>query len=258
MDIKNICQNLYATLNLERKMVGIKFIFTKEHFEKLDIPKLNSKVNYCYMVKMASNGREFKANEENFNCLASARALGIISSNNYVDSGQHYGKHGLYDSLATAKKVQKDITFINHSIYGIEIRPLENFIKEPDVVIIITNPYNVMRIVQAYTYKYGVHKNITLGGNQGICSECTAVPYENNDLNISTLCSGTRFFCKWDECDMGVGFPFNKLKDIENGILKTLNPTEQNYKKKKIELKCKNIENNIDIKYNENYFVNYK
>lgn len=51
-----------------------------------------------------------------------------------------------------------------------------------------------MRIVQAYTYKYGVHKNITLGGNQGICSECTAVPYENNDLNISTLCSGTRFF----------------------------------------------------------------
>lgn len=57
---------------------------------------------------------------------------------------------------------------------------------------------------------------------------------------------------------MGVGFPFNKLKDIENGILKTLNPTEQNYKKKKIELKCKNIENNIDIKYNENYFVNYK
>lgn len=174
-------------------MVGIKFIFTKEHFEKLDIPKLNSKVNYCYMVKMASNGREFKANEENFNCLASARALGIISSNNYVDSGQHYGKHGLYDSLATAKKVQKDITFINHLIYGIEIRPLENFIKEPDVVVIITNPYNVMRIVQAYTYKYGVHKNITLGGNQGICSECTAVPYENNDLNISTLCSGTRF-----------------------------------------------------------------
>lgn len=57
---------------------------------------------------------------------------------------------------------------------------------------------------------------------------------------------------------MGVGFPFNKFKDIENGILKTLNPTEQNYKKKEIESKCKNIESNIDIKYNENYFVNYK
>ncbi len=57
---------------------------------------------------------------------------------------------------------------------------------------------------------------------------------------------------------MGVGFPFNKLSDIEQGILKTLNPTEPNHKKKEIELKFKNIENNIDVKYNENYFVNYK
>lgn len=36
---------------------------------------------------------------------------------------------------------------------------------------------------------------------------------------------------------MGVGFPFNKLKDIENGILKTLNPTEPNHKKKRDRIK---------------------
>lgn len=256
MKSKNIFNIFHAALDLNRKVVGVKFIFNENKFNEIDIDMLKSKVTYCYMIKLATMGKEFKASKENFKCLASARALGIISSGNYVNSGQHYSKHGLYNSLATSKSVQGDITFINHSIYGVEIRPLREFIEEPDIVIIIANPYNMMRIIQGYTYKYGVHKNIRLSGNQGICSECTATPYEINDLNISTLCSGTRFFGKWDESEMAIGFPFNMAEDIANGVLKTINPTEPNYKKKDIERKIKDIrELDVNIEYDKNYFL---
>ncbi|KNF08395.1 hypothetical protein CLPU_7c00230 [Gottschalkia purinilytica] len=116
----------------------------------------------------------------------------------------------MYNSLCNSKLVQKDITYINHEIYGLEIRPLKDFIEKPDIVIMITNPYQSMRIIQGYTYQLGVHKNIKIAGNQVFCSECTATPYESNDLNISMLCSGTRYFAKWDNNEMTIGIPYNK------------------------------------------------
>ena len=133
--------------------------------------------------------------------------------------------------------------------------PLEEYNQEPDVVIIVCNPFNAMRISQGYAYNYGHIENIKFAGMQAICQECTSLPYENDQLNISMLCSGTRMLGKWGENDLAVGMPFRFLEDVVKGIKQTVNPLERN-KNKEI-IKNKLIENNLDrqleISFNQNY-----
>ena len=57
------------------------------------------------------------------------------------------------------------------------VRPLEDFTEAPDVVIIVSYPRNIMRLIQGYTYHFGTAQGIKMVGNQAICAEATAHPY---------------------------------------------------------------------------------
>lgn len=245
---------LYSSIELKKKIVGVKFIFSEEEFNSYDTEPVKHKLSYCMMVRIASSGKSVKVKKEHFYCTSSARALGIIKSNSYHDSGRAYYSYGLYDSLGTAKSVHEEVTYINHEIYGMLIKPIEEFETEPDIAITIAEPYSVMRIMQGYTYTYGIAKNIRFAGNQGVCSELTARPYENNDMNVSLLCSNTRFSCKWEDSEMGVGMPYKMFLNVLEGILKTLNPTEPDFKKEEIIERgnYKNVE--MDVILGENYY----
>ncbi|SDK52321.1 DUF169 domain-containing protein [Natronincola ferrireducens] len=234
MSHKDIIKQLNYTLGLSRNIVGIKFIFTKEEFDSLDIKQVNYKMSYCNTVKLASKGKSFKANSDNFLCKASSRALGLMDVDNEVVSGRLYHSFNMYRSVGIAKNVQRNVTYVDHKIYGVVVGPLKEIEIKPDVIIMITNPYQAMRIVQGYSYDCGIPTNIKFTGNQGVCSECTATPYENNDINVSLLCANTRFAAKWDDNEMGIGMPYHIFETIANGIIKTLNPSEPNIKKRKI------------------------
>ncbi|WP_159434284.1 DUF169 domain-containing protein [Peptoclostridium litorale] len=257
--IKNTFANgemdrLYSCLNMDRRIVGVKFLFSEEEFNSFDVNTAKAKLSYCMMVKIASSGKGIKVRSEHFKCNSSARALGIKESDSSVKSGRKYYSYGLYDSLGTAKNVQSAVTYVEDPIYGAVLQPVEMFKVDPDVAIIVSNPYNIMRVVQGYTYKYGMAENIKFAGNQGVCSELTARPYENNDINISLLCSNTRFSCKWEDGEMGVGMPYKIFKNVLKGVLNTLNPAEPDYKKEGIIKRAgkRNVE--IDVVKGENYY----
>lgn len=254
MNLKEKTKQLNCALGLKRNVIGVKFIFDESEYNQFDVNELDGMASYCYMVKLASEGGSFKACNTNFKCNSSAIALGIRPLNNKIISGNQYYSYKTYDSLSRAKGVQREVTYINHKIYGIAIMPLENFHVEPDVVIIIANNYQTMRVVQGYTYSHGVAKNIKLCGNQGVCSECTATPYETNDMNLSMLCSNTRFSCQWDDAEMGIGLPFNKYGSLVDGVLKTINPMELDEKKKEIIKRAKELNVEMDVEVGKNYF----
>lgn len=248
MNIEGRINQLNCSLDLKRCIVGVKFIFSKEDFDKLEVNQVNYRMSYCNTVKLASKGKSFKANLDNFYCKASARALGLMDVDNQIISGREYFSYRMYNSLGTAKGVQSHVTYVDHKIYGVMAMPLEKFDTIPDIVIMIVNPYQAMRIVQGYSYSFGVAKNIKFTGNQGLCSECTATPYETNDLNISLLCSNTRFAAKWNGEELGIGFPYHMFESISGGILKTIDPSEPNWRKREI---MKNAEEkDIDLKVN--------
>lgn len=249
---------LNSLLDIERKIIGVKFLFDKEEYDSADAKHLTNKSPYCVMVKSAMSGVCIKATLEQFGCNGASNALGMVIPDELSRSGRSSLNLGLYQDIVVAKSARNDITFCNHLAYGVMLKPLEKFIDAPDIVIIVTNSYNTMRIIQGYSYIFGTQKSFKLGGNQALCSECTAYPFESNDINISVLCSGTRFWCGWSKDDIAIGLPCNKFYDVVEGVLRTVNATEPQSEKLRIGNKLN--ENNIkdlELDYSKSYYYTY-
>jgi len=205
------------------------------------------------MVVSASKGNSIKANINNFGCFAGARSLGIVELDDWYTSGHYYGNCGLYEDYPTARKVTEYISKINHKAYGVEVRPLEDFESPPHTVIVLSNPFNVMRLVQGYTYKNGTHFNYKFIGNQAMCGELTAHPYSTNDINVSLLCAGVRKKGVGND-EIGVGIPLSKFMDMVDGLCKTITAVETNVRKREIEENLNNMSvKDVEVEYNKNY-----
>ncbi|WP_373897618.1 DUF169 domain-containing protein [Haloimpatiens sp. FM7315] len=256
MELSEKISILPSILNLKRQVVGVKIIKNKENYDFIEAKQIKNKITYCYMIKLATYGKHFKAKAENFLCDGASKALGLMTVPDNVISGQVYESLGLYENREVAKEAQRDVKYIKEKNYGVEIFSLNNFpAKEFDVAIIIDSSYKIMRLMQGYSYYYGVNKNISFSGNQGICSEATAVPYINDDVNASMLCSGTRFFAKWNEDDIAFGIPYSKMSKVIDGVINTINPTESDEKKQEIIKKLKDKDINLNIELGKNYYI---
>ena len=209
-------------LGLKRCIVGVKFLYFEHEYHNLEINEYGRKTSYCMMVKHAMDGNHFKANLGHFACRCAIEALGLADEMEGVESGQRYYSLNLYESRAVAKDVTRDISRIKQKIYGIEIGPLDE-LEDADVVMLMVNAYQLMRVVQGYTYKWGIPKHLYMSGNQGVCAYLTAGPFEKNDLNFSVLCAGTRRMCAWGDDEIGVGLPIQQFEPLTEGIIQTMN-----------------------------------
>lgn len=244
--------NIY--LSLERRVAGVRFLCKKEDYEKCDAQRILYKMPYCVMVKSAVSGHNIKAVGENFGCYASARALGFVEPKESFLSGEDGYKFGIYKDLDTAKSSSQNIVLRNTKSYGVQLAPLGMFEEAPDLIILITNPYNMMRVIQAHTFGYGNANHFRMGGLQALCSETTACTLMTGNINISMLCSGTRNLCRWKEEELAIGIPYSRFENVLEGLRYTINPLERDIKKKAIKEKSEAVgENEIEIIFGQNY-----
>lgn len=258
LNLKVSLDNITSALDIERTIVGVKYLKDKESFDDAYGKKPDNKMTYCVMVKVAMSNNALKVNLDNFSCIGSRNVLGLTEPLDSFISGDSGKKLGLYCDLNTSKIAANDLTRVDNIYYGMQIMPLKDFSEEPDVIIIVTSPYNAMRILQGYGYKYGIKKACSVSGNQAFCSELTAEPMVNDEVNFSMLCSGTRFWCGWENHEMGIGIPYKYFNDIVNGVMSTLNATEPISDKLRIIDKFE--ENNIDLNVDttKSYYYTYK
>lgn len=224
---------LNLALDLKRQVVGVKFLYTWAEFQDSPLPQFQRRTRFCYMVMLASQGERFKSDLSNFGCGCSREALGIDAEDPTTTSGEMYYGCGLYATRAIAKQVQDAVLRIPQHIHGIEVGPLDQ-LKDADLVILVANAFQMMRIIQGYVHFFGTPKHLGMAGNQGVCSDLAARPYVNNDLNLSVLCAGTRRACRWGEGELGIGMPINQFAPVANGVIQTLNGIEYPEAKVKI------------------------
>lgn len=254
-DFSYLVKGLYASLELDKRVVGVKFIKDKDKFESLNIKSPQKPMNYCGMIKAASKGHSLKGKSESFKCRSGPRTLGIDSTDIKNAHGENWAKLGLYNGQNLSKEVREKLRYNEEIVYGVLVQPIELFNKAPDIVIIVTKPYNCMRIVQGYSYNNGAPEGIDMIGNQAICLECSVTPYLNESINVSVLCIGTRHRSGWNDEDMAVGISGTKFESTVEGLIATINPMESNKNKKRIQenFKRSGLEE-ISIKYNYNYY----
>lgn len=253
--IEQNVKKINAYLDLERKVVGVRFLFNEAEYEESNFHSLKNRMSYCTTVSKATRGKDYKIKLENFACLAAANALGLYPTHPLKEFGKTRLTTKVYDNLCISRQVSKSMVYCGEGIYALEVGPLEMFDQEPDVVIIVSNPYNVMRIAQGYAFYHGHIKEAQFAGMQAMCQECTSYPFERNTINISMMCSGTRMLARWGVDELGVGMPYHLFDSVVDGIKQTINPLERNKQKKKIEERIQNslLKEDFIIEYNKNY-----
>lgn len=250
------CVNkLYCSLDLNRKAVGVTFLKTKEEYDKAEGILLKKPINYCQMVAAAVRGHSIKAKAENFLCQSGVQVFGLGPLDLRNSKGENWARLGLYKDAELSRTVREGLVYLPQENFGVSLAPVEMLEDFPDVVLIISSPYNSMRIVQGYAYSYGMPKSVNLIGNQAVCLECTARPYAVKDMNLSLLCIGTRHRAGWKDEEMAVGIPGEQFADVVTGLMSTLNQMENDENKKKIEAKLKSKNIPFEIRYGYNYYM---
>lgn len=253
---KAVVEKAYAVLDLNRQIVGIKIVHSKEEFEQVQAKKLTYRLAYCVAVKHATKGMALKMTKEFSGCEGSTRALGLTPPTESFYNGQAGYALGLYKSPEIAASVAKQMRFCPSNTYGVIIKPLEQFEVDPDVVLMVGDSYQIMRIIQGYSYVYGMQPDFNMLGNQAVCMECTSYPLMTNKINVSLFCSGTRFLAKWLPTELAVGIPFEKFGKVIEGVRLTVNAVEMNERKQVIQAKLAKLGyDTSEIKLNYTYYL---
>ncbi len=237
----------------DRQLVALRFLYTEEEYAAQKAPEATHQMFFCMMVKAAAVGHGFKVKKEHLYCSAAAEVLGFSEPADSVRTGQAAYARKMYESMEVAAGVAKDLPCLKHKVYGMLIQPLQHFVQEPDVVLCFCRPYTAMRIIQAYSYQYGFAPQIRMAGMGGVCTELTARAYQQQDIQISLLCSGTRFAAEWRDDELGIAFPYHIFCAVSDGVYKTMNTFEADASKRDIQERAS--ENGLPItpEYGKNY-----
>ncbi len=223
-----------VVLGLERRIIGVRFLLIEQEYEASDAELLEFKMTYCRMLYNAMKGRKIKAMKDSFTCQGGPEMLGLRPLTNYERSGKQFDTFRLYEDMAVAHQVQRDLLPIDHIACGVEIGPIDTMDKF-DIAVMVTDAYQAMRIIQGYTYHYGMASHIGTIGNQGACSDLTARPYMTNDINLSLLCAGARQSMNASDGEVGIGMPAHIFRNVVLSTLKTVNAAQNDVRKKEIQ-----------------------
>ena len=131
------------------------------------------------MVNMARReGAIFYAPADKHQCNGGAWALGLKEITPSLQSGEHYFKLGKFESMPACRRTMDRIPHLRSGeTYATVYAPLEKAPFDPDVVIIVTNPRNMLKLAQASLFRLGGRISSSMAGIQSVCSDATAQPY---------------------------------------------------------------------------------
>lgn len=249
---KNQVKKASIALNLEKHIIGVKFIDFKVDYDALTMQVASKRGSICYHSREAMDGKLFKAIREDVACDYGSYALGLEMADPTILEGRSFDYCGLSETTSIGKDIASSMQYSDVKIYGFVMGPLE-FMDEADVVIMVGDGETVMRIMQGYAYKYGSPKNLSFYGNQAVCSDLISKPYANNDINMSLMCRGARANGRFDKGEIGIAVPIGMFDNLVEGIVKTVNPVNNFKEKQRI---LNDLEEpgglgiKIDLKYN--------
>lgn len=196
-------------------------------------------LSYCEAVSIAARGSAVVLDRLSCACETASRILGFEEGFHDDDFIESYVSVGLYRDREVADRMLADVSFVTGTA-TVTVKPLAGFTPEepPDVVVLSVTPYAAMRLIQAAGFRGHAPKGVTIGMH-GICAECTAVPYIDGGITVSTLCSGARHAGAWEAEHLGVGISTAILGEVVDGLLDSAQRYETDSRKLEIREGCR-------------------
>ena len=214
-----ISEMLKKVLSLSGSPVAVKLARSKEEVPA-GIPEAKEVVRHCQMVNMArKDGANFYAPADKHQCNGGAWALGLREITPSLQSGEHYFKLGKFESMPACRRTMDRIPHLNaKETYATMYAPLEKTPFDPDIVIIVTTPRNMLKLAQATLFRLGGRITSSMAGIQSVCSDATAQPYLSGTATFSLGCDGSRKFSGVVDEEMVMGFPAEMLTELGEAI----------------------------------------
>ena len=212
-------ETLKTLLKLSGSPVAFRFATKKE-----DIPdgmaKMDKTIRHCAMVGLArKEGKIFYATSENHECNGGAWSLGLREITDTLKNGDFYFKLGKFESSAACKRTIDRVARLDtKETYATLYAPLEKTPFDPQVVVIVANPWALLKLTQSVLFRLGGRIEAEFAGIQSVCADACAQTYLNGKVNFSLGCDGSRKFSGIDDSEMVMGIPAEILPEIVEAL----------------------------------------
>lgn len=170
--------------------IGIKVVKNRPTILK----RTKEAMEHCALVGVARNGNRFYAQNEDISCPLARYNLGLEEPNDENLRALAKTLVG-WDDAKTEEiglKYLKSRKIFPYERKYILYFPMPDDDYEPDVVIEILKPDEIMEKVREMTYLTGESVNCSSSGVGAMCGECTAFPILTGKPNVSLGCTGSR------------------------------------------------------------------
>ncbi|MDI6886283.1 MAG: DUF169 domain-containing protein [archaeon] len=211
----DLSNKLKMTLGLESALIAISF--SSEAPEGVE--PLKGRMRLCQMLdKVRLGGESFYTDSENHECDGGASSCGLRELSERLKTGEFLVKDlGLFGSQRAARRFLNSNPRIEFGTFTVvSFSPLEKATFEPDVVVLICNAIQGMKIAEAFAYDSG--RRITGLTGPPICSAVVAAPFLSRKVVYSLGDLGARKFMKVKDEDIYVGIPAALLPDIAENL----------------------------------------
>lgn len=216
-EVQKLGKELIDTLKLKTSPVAVHLV---KHNEEIpaNIPHIQETTRHCQMVdNVRRNGTEFYSTLEDQMCKGGAAVMGLTEMGGKLKTGEVYYNLKHFDSLDAAKKTMEKVPRVDaQNTKAVLYAPLEKTTFIPDVILVITNPKQVMEISQALLQKNGGRINSSFAGKQSLCADGVANTYLTAEPGVTVGCSGSRKYTQIHDDEMVISIPTKMLPDLVN------------------------------------------
>jgi uncharacterized protein (DUF169 family) len=210
-------------LRLKTMPIAVKFLKDKTGFP--DKPRrpssaLGKKVTICQAVTMARlYGWTMGVTREDLICVPAMLAFGLSGAKDPAASlAQLFCEIAFQSGEKAAAREVESMTRLSNEEYGaLLLAPLARTTVEPDTVAIYGNPAQVMRLIQAWTYRSGKRVAGQFGGKVE-CSEYLVAPFKTGAPRVAIPGMGDRIFSMTQDDEMVFGLPGSGLEALIQGL----------------------------------------
>lgn len=218
MSYGEIVKELNELLGLKGSPVAVKLVKTADEIPE-SYKKVDEKKRHCEFVQDARlKGNKGYATSEEHLCKGGAGVMGIETLPESVATGSMYYNLGNFETAEGALETVNAIPKAEGRYYASLYAPLESAEFDPDVVVLILNPKQALKVSQAFLRKNGGRISSDYSGIQSLCADAVAAVKERKIPNMTLGCNGSRKFAEIADEEVIIGLPPEYLKDVVEAL----------------------------------------
>jgi uncharacterized protein (DUF169 family) len=180
--------------------------------------QMKGSLRLCQMLdKVRLEGESFYTVSKCHKCSGGANSCGLRKMSESRKTGQFLVDLGLFGSARAARRFIASNPRIEYgTVKAVSFAPLDSAKFEPDVVVLVCDARQGMKIAEAYAYESG--KKITGLTGPPICSSVVAAPFMTGEVIYSLGDAGARKYMEIGDGYIFVGIPAELLPEIVGNL----------------------------------------